>query len=203
MGQIYSAIDKNPEREKRLIWSSAGVDRSVMFKPKFIPAGDAKDLGVANDVYDKGFWGYSRGSPQDKIPNPALVASAWRYSKDETWAGLRLIGIGFKLLFKGDVSMRSIGGPIMIGQLAGMAGEQGATSFIWMMALISLNLGLLNLLPIPVLDGGQILFLAVEGVSRRKVSNAIKEKIMLVGLAMIVVLMIFATWNDIARLFVE
>lgn len=203
MGQIYSAIDEDPTKERLLEWSSEGERKTAMFKPRFIPAGEAKDLGIANDAYDKGFWGYSRGSPQDSIPNPALVSSAWRYSRKETWSGLRLIGVGFKLLFRGDVSLRSIGGPIMIGQLAGMAGEQGATSFIWMMALISLNLGLLNLLPIPVLDGGQILFLAVEGVFRRKVSREIKERIMLVGLAMIVALMIFATWNDIARLFVE
>jgi regulator of sigma E protease len=203
MGQIYSVIDEDPARERELAWSSGGERRSARFKPRFIPAGEAKDLGVANDVYDKGFWGYSRGSAPEKIPNPALVASAWRNSRTETWSGFRMIGIGFKLLFRGDVSMRSIGGPIMIGQLAGMAGEQGAASFIWMMALISLNLGLLNLLPIPVLDGGQILFLGVEAVSRRKVDRRIKERVMLVGLAMIVMLMLFATWNDIARLFVQ
>ena len=78
----------------------------------------------------------------------------------------------------------------------------GFRNHFWMMALISLNLGLLNLLPIPVLDGGQLIFIAVEGIIRKPVSLRIKERIMVVGLAMIVMLMLFATWNDISRLIV-
>ena len=96
---------------------------------------------------------------------PARLSSALRYAIDETWAGIKLIGIGFKLLASGRVSLRSLGGPIMIGQLAGQAGQQGVDAFFWIMALISLNLGLLNLLPIPVLDGGQIVF-GLNGVNK-------------------------------------
>ena len=90
----------------------------------------------------------------------------------------------------------------MIGQLAGQAGQAGPSHFFWMMALISLNLGLINLFPIPVLDGGQIVFIAVESITRQPISRTIKERVMLVGVAMILLLMVFATWNDIARLVV-
>ena len=202
LGQISSAVYKKPGEARMLEWSRNATRMTRSFKPRFIPAGQAKDLGIARDAYDKGFEIFAQTDPMKKISNPSLISSAWRYSKDETWAGIRMIGIGFKLLFRGEVSMRSIGGPIMIGQLAGMAGEQGPSSFFWMMALISLNLGLLNLLPIPVLDGGQLIFIAVEGIIRKPVSLRIKERIMVVGLAMIVMLMLFATWNDISRLIV-
>ena len=90
----------------------------------------------------------------------------------------------------------------MIGQLAGQAGQAGPSTFIWIMALISLNLGLLNLLPIPVLDGGQIVFIAVEAITRKPISLVIKERVMLAGIVMLLVLMLFATWNDIARILV-
>jgi regulator of sigma E protease len=202
LGQVSSAVYKKPNEAEVLEWSRKAQRMTGSFKPRFIPAGQAKDLGIAQDAYDKGFEIYAETDLMKKISNPSVISSAWRYSKDETWAGIRMIGIGFKLLFRGEVSMRSIGGPIMIGQLAGMAGEQGPSSFFWMMALISLNLGLINLLPIPVLDGGQLIFIAVEGIIRRPVSLRIKERVMVVGLAMIVMLMLFATWNDISRLIV-
>jgi regulator of sigma E protease len=68
------------------------------------------------------------------------------------------------------------------------------------MAMISLNLGLLNLMPVPVLDGGHIMILAVEGASRRDLSVRVKERILLVGAAMIIMLMVTVIYNDVARL---
>ena len=203
-GKIYAAINKDPEKTHQLTYSHQGTLITRAFKPKFLPEKQAsKELGITRDVFDKGFGGLTKKLPGTHIENPSLIASAVENAFDETWYGVRMIGIGFKLMFKGEVSMRSIGGPIMIGQLAGMAGSDGARSFFWMMALISLNLGLLNLLPIPVLDGGHIVFIGIEAITRRPVSPQIKEKVMLVGLAMLLMLMVFATWNDISRLIVS
>lgn len=203
LGQIYSALDEHPGKTNVLAWMRDGVEFKKPFKQNFIPAGEAGDLGIKRDSYDKGFWGFiGKTVLPEPIPNPTLITGAIRLAIDETWAGLRLIGIGFKLLFQGRVSMRSLGGPIMIGQLAGQAGKEGARTFFWMMALISLNLGLLNLLPIPILDGGQITFIAIEAVTRQPINQTIKERVMLAGVAMILLLMVFATWNDIARLVV-
>jgi len=201
-GQIWAAVDRQPDREHVLSWSRAGQRLEAPFKPKFIPAGEAGELGIARDAYDKGMWGFAKTAPVEPIPNPSLVGNALAYSWAETKNGIRMIGIGFKLLFEGEVSLRTLGGPIMIGQLAGMAGQQGASSFVWMMALISLNLALFNLLPIPVLDGGQLVFISFEAIKRRPISRLVKERVMLVGLAMILVILIFATWNDISRLIV-
>jgi regulator of sigma E protease len=200
---VFSALNTSPNDTVQLGWTRGGQKFEAEYKQKFIPAGEAKDLGIKQDAYDSGFWGF-RGKSilPTLIPNPALLLNAFRRAVDETWAGIRLIGIGFKLLVQGKVSMRSIGGVIMIGKLAGEAGQAGAGSFFWVMALISLNLGILNLLPIPVLDGGQIVIIAVESIIRRTLSRTVKEKIMLFGVAMLLMLMVFATWNDIARLFV-
>jgi regulator of sigma E protease len=201
-GQIWPAIDRRPDQERVLAWARDELRFEKPFKPKFIPAGEAGDLGIARDAYDKGFWGFAKTAKVEPIENPSLLGGALEYAWDETVSGMRMIAIGFKLLFKGEVSLRTLGGPIMIGQLAGMAGQQGADSFIWMMALISLNLALFNLLPIPVLDGGQLVFIAFEAIKRKPINRLIKERVMLVGLAMILVLLVFATWNDIARLIV-
>lgn len=198
---IIEAFNRDPKKSHRLAWIRGGERFEAALTQKFIPAGKKGDLGIERDTFDKGFWGWlGTTMPPEPIPNPHLVTGALAYAGSETWRGIRLIGIGFKLLFQGRVSMRSIGGPIMIGQLAGQAGQMGASSFFWIMALISLNLGLINLLPIPVLDGGQIVMVAIESITKRPISRTIKEKVMLVGVAMLLLLMVFATWNDIARI---
>ena len=203
LGQLFFALDREPDATHTLAWTRAGQRFERPFKASFIPAGEAGDLGIKRDTYDKGFWGLAgRLVDPPSVGNPALLSGALRHAVSETWGGLELIGLGFKLLFQGKVSMRSLGGPIMIGQLAGQAGQAGFGSFFWMMALISLNLGILNLLPIPVLDGGQIVFIAIEALTRRPINRVIKERVMLAGVAMVLLLMVFATWNDIARILV-
>lgn len=201
-GQIFMEINRKPDKERLLAWTRDGVEHKGMFKPDFIPAGKAGDLGVKRDAYDSGFWSVVSYAKPVLVPNRSLFTHAVKYSLMETAAGFRVIALGFKMLFEGTVSMRALGGPIMIGQLAGMAGQEGVSSFFWMMALISLNLGLLNLVPIPILDGGQIVLLGIEAMTRRPISRVIRERVMIAGLAMILVLMVFATWNDIARLVV-
>jgi regulator of sigma E protease len=103
-------------------------------------------------------------------------------------------------LFSGRISGRSVGGPILIGQMAGESARRGLDTFLSFMALISINLAVLNLLPIPVLDGGQFLFLLAEAVIRRPLPMKLREKLTTVGLVLIVLLMGLAFSNDIRRL---
>lgn len=105
----------------------------------------------------------------------------------------------FGRLVQGRVPMKSLGGPIMIYKVAGQAAEAGWDKFLWAMALISINLGILNLLPIPMLDGGHLIFFAVEAVRRRPVSLRFREIASFVGLSMILLLMLFAFKNDLER----
>jgi regulator of sigma E protease len=104
-------------------------------------------------------------------------------------------------LFSGRISRREVGGPILIGQLAGESARMGLDAFLAFMALISINLAVLNLLPVPVLDGGQFLFLLAEAVVRRPLPLKLRERLTMVGLVLIVLLMGLAFSNDIRRLF--
>jgi regulator of sigma E protease len=104
-------------------------------------------------------------------------------------------------MFKGLISPRTLGGPIAIGQMAGQSIRYGLSTFLEFMALISVNLAVLNLLPIPVLDGGQFVFLLAEGITRRPLSLKLRERLTAVGLVLIVLLMVFAFSNDILKAF--
>ncbi len=102
-------------------------------------------------------------------------------------------------MFSGRVSTRGIGGPIAIGIAAGQSAQLGITAFLAFMATISVNLAVLNMLPIPVLDGGQFLFLIGEAVLRRPLSPKLRERLTFVGLILIALLMVLAFSNDIRR----
>ena len=99
------------------------------------------------------------------------------------------------------IPSNTIGGPIMIFQMAGEQASQGALNFFTFMAVISINLGVLNLLPIPILDGGHILFLGIEAVIRRPLNENVVMIAQKVGLVLLLSLMAFAFYNDIVRLF--
>ena len=94
-----------------------------------------------------------------------------------------------------------MGGPILIGQMAAQEARAGIEPLIAFIGLISVNLAIINLLPIPVLDGGAFLFLLVEGVIRRPLPVRVREAFSMVGLALVVLLMVIAFKNDIFRLF--
>lgn len=104
-------------------------------------------------------------------------------------------------MLTGRVSGRSIGGPILIGQMAAASAEAGVGVFFGFLGVISINLAVLNLLPIPILDGGQFLFLLAEGILRRPLSLKLRERLTMVGLILVLALMAFAFWNDLRRVF--
>ena len=102
-------------------------------------------------------------------------------------------------LFSGRVSVKQLQGPVGISQMAGQAMRRGPLDVISLMVLISINLGILNLLPIPILDGGNILLLAIEGVMRRDLSLSFKERFVQVGLVFLLVIFAIVMYNDILR----
>jgi regulator of sigma E protease len=113
---------------------------------------------------------------------------------------VRLTVLGIARIVTGDISFKTVGGPIMLFSIASEAAEEGWGSFLFKMALISVNLGLMNLLPIPVLDGGHIAQAALEGVTRRPLSVRAREIANLVGIVLLFTLMLFVFKNDIVRL---
>ncbi len=101
----------------------------------------------------------------------------------------------------GDVSPKNLGGPVLIAQIAGQQAQRGMGSFFFFVAILSVNLGVLNLLPIPVLDGGHLLFFLIEAIIGRPVELKNRERAQQVGLFILIFVMIYAFYNDIARFF--
>jgi regulator of sigma E protease len=105
-----------------------------------------------------------------------------------------------KDLFTGEASPKQLMGPVGIAQLSGESAQAGWIALLGLMASISLNLGLLNLMPIPVLDGGHIFIMAIETISRRDFSLAVKEKMLFVGFVLLMTLMVTVIYNDLTRI---
>jgi len=105
-----------------------------------------------------------------------------------------------KKLFVGEISIKTLGGPLMIAQVAGQAAESGLTAFLSLMAFLSLQLGILNLLPIPVLDGGFLVFFGIEALRGKPMSEKVMGIVQNIGIGLLVLLMVFVTYNDIIRL---
>ena len=106
-----------------------------------------------------------------------------------------------KKMVVGSVPAESVGGPILIAQMLGQQAKAGLVPLLLLAALISVNLGLLNLFPIPVLDGGSILFCFIEMLIRRPVPEKVQECSMKIGASLLIALMVFATFNDVMRWF--
>jgi regulator of sigma E protease len=131
-------------------------------------------------------------------PVDALAASV-----SQTWAVTKLTAISIVKLIDGTLSAKTLGGPILIAQIAGVQAKEGMVPFLLFMALLSINLAVLNLLPIPVLDGGHLLFYLIELVVRRPVSLKWRERAQQVGFALLIMLMIWVFMMDVDRLHIK
>jgi len=129
----------------------------------------------------------------------SLLAVGQAFSKTGEYSMLTLVAL-YKMV-KGDVSPKTLGGPLLIAQMAGQQAREGLGSFFFFVAILSINLGVLNLLPIPVLDGGHLLFFLLEGILGRPVKLKHRERAQQVGIFVLIMIMIYAFYNDIARFF--
>jgi len=108
--------------------------------------------------------------------------------------------ISIAKIFEGKISAKTIGGPLLIAQLAGQQAKAGVLSLVIFMAVISINLVILNILPIPVLDGWHILIFLIEAVFRKPVSLKIRERAQQVGVFIIILIMLLVFYNDLSRI---
>ena len=138
-----------------------------------------------------------KGSTVIKRNNPF---SACGIALRQTWMIARLTVVSIVKMFQGIVSPKSLGGPIMIAQLAGSQVREGIIPFALFMALLSINLAILNLLPIPVLDGGHLFFYLIEIVTGREVNLRWRETAQQIGFFLLILLMVFVFIVDIERL---
>ena len=167
-----------------------GTRQDLTIQPE--PAKDAD----GSSIYRIGV----RGPKETQQFRRVSFASAFGSASSITWSGTKqLVDVVGKLV-TGRLSIKQLQGVVGIADRAGEAVQEGTFAVVSLMAIISLNLGVLNLLPIPILDGGHILLLAIEGIRRRDLSLAFKERFVQVGFVFLLLLFVVVMYNDIVRL---
>jgi len=192
--QVLAVVSDAPGRPLAFDLVRAGAPLSLTITPEpqevaTPPAGEVKTVGRIG-----------LGPRGTVVSAPLSFAGATVRGWDRTWdmAGSVLTVLGG--LFRGSVSVSQLGGPVEIARSSVAAAQSGAANLWLLVAFLSVNLAVLNLLPIPLLDGGQILLQLAEGVWRRPFSPMVREWYARVGLAAIAVLFITVTFNDVKRL---
>jgi len=182
--QLVDAISGSPDKPVEMLVRRGGEDVTLSVTPEL--RGNRGMIGVTIAEPTKTF-----------KPGPweALTLSVERNVEG---AGLIFRTIGG--LFVGETSLKALQGPVAIAQLSGESAQIGWAALFSLMATLSLNLGLLNLFPIPMLDGGHILIMALEGIARRDFSMQVKEKMLLAGFVVILMLMVTVIYNDLTRI---
>ena len=184
---LMEIIQASPDIALTLRIRRDGVQQAIVVTPRLVD--DVGLIGVGLN-------------PEMRIVEPGpFEAFTMSLEQNYEWSGLIFQAL-WGLLTR-DVSPTQLVGPVGIAQLSGDAAQAGWVVLFGLMAMISINLGILNLLPIPVLDGGHIFILAMEGVSRRDFSLQIKERMMFVGFALLMTLMVTVIYNDLTRTWVE
>ncbi len=184
--ELTNIIHSNPEKPLQIEWIRNGEIFSSEITPRQQKIQD-KNIGLIGISFPM--------QEQDISLAQSLIHGA-NYS----WQITKLIGVSLNMIISGQQDIKeAFAGPIMIAKLAKDSAREGESNFIAFVAFLSLNLGLLNLLPIPVLDGGHILFLLVEAIIRRPISPKVKIVIQQIGMALIIALMLFVIVNDIRR----
>jgi regulator of sigma E protease len=182
--QLSEAIGRNPLKPITLSVMRGGQPLEITVTPR--REGDVGRIGIsiANEL---------------KRIQPGPLGAVW-LSVQRNWefAGLILRTLGG--LISGETSPKQLMGPVGIAQLSGESAQEGWISLFALMASISLNLGLLNLLPVPVLDGGHILIMALEGAARRDFSIRVKERMLFAGFVLLMLLMVTVIYNDLTRI---
>lgn len=173
------------------------VQREGLIVPLVVtPAADKATVdGKTVEVGKIGISGPGRSIIRASNPLMAIVQGV-----QATWGWTELTAIGIYKMVAGEISSKNIGGPLTIANMSGEAAAQGMSSVVFLIAILSINLGVLNLLPIPILDGGHLLFFAIEAILRKPLGDRQREIAQQVGLLLLVSIMVFAFWNDIERL---
>jgi regulator of sigma E protease len=183
-GQLIRMMAPHAGREVELTIRRNGVEQRVRLTP-ILREG-------------RGMMGVTPHDRTKSFKPSALEAIALSVGRNFEFGGLIFKTLGG--LFVGETSPRQLMGPVAIAQLSGESAAAGWIALFTLMASISLNLGLLNLLPIPVLDGGHIFIMALEGIARRDFSMAVKEKMFLAGFVLLMMLMVTVVYNDLTRI---
>ena len=170
-----------------------GKSFDVKITPKEI-----EDKNIFGEVVNRKMIGV--GPSGETVIQRENLVNAFPRALQRTYHISELTVLGLYKLVMGTISSKNIGGPILILQTAGKTAREGKSTFLNFVAIISINLAIVNVLPIPILDGGHILFYAIELIIRRQIPRRTIEMAQRVGIAILILIMAFAFYNDIARM---
>jgi regulator of sigma E protease len=187
---IASAAMVNAGSPMTVEFERAGVAKTVTITPRIVETRD-RFGGVSRH----GRLGIARSGQQ--VVEQVGPIKALYYGVVDTWGITKSIGRTLRQIVMGERSLDELGGPIKTGQMTGQQASLGVLSFIVFMAFFSINLGFINLIPIPMLDGGHLLLYAVEAVRRQPIGAKVQEWAFMSGFAAIMTLMVVLTWNDL------
>jgi len=189
---IQRTIALNVGTQVALVYERAGANHSVSLTPKVLRTTD--HLGME---HVKGLLGISSTEVIFRQLDPAQAVGE---SIHEVWniTTGTLRGVGQMIM--GVRGTDELGGPLRIAEMSGKVAKDGVPAFIWFIVVISVNLGLINLFPVPLLDGGHLLFYVVEALRGRPLSERVQEIGARIGALLVLSLMLFATWNDLVHL---
>jgi regulator of sigma E protease len=200
-GDTFVSVNGTPIRSSMRLLEAIGKSRGSPIDLEYARNGQDHHTTVT-PVWDESSKSWRIGaaleSPVEivKLPFREAVSEAWRQNVQSA----KLIYQFIEGIIERRMSAKSLEGPIRIAQMSGQAAREGATVYIGLMAAVSLNLAIFNLLPIPILDGGVILMLLVEMLLRRDLSVRIKEAIVRVGFVFLMMVVVFVLYNDIAKM---
>lgn len=190
--EVQEIVRDNPGVPLRVVVSRDAKEVTLTVTPQV-----REDSDRFGNKHRIGFLGVSGGSRQfvrHPLPEAAIRAVEETYSLSAT----TLTAVGQMIV--GTRTADDLGGPLRIAEMSGEVAQIGFVSLVWFLAVLSINLGLINLFPVPVLDGGHLLFYAAEAIRGKPLGPKAQELGFRIGLALVVGLMVFATWNDLMHL---
>lgn len=191
--EVRTVVLAGPERPMRLRILRDGRRTSMTVVPQRYSYTDSR--GTARTV---GRIGIGVAPPPLKRHGP--IAALWA-AVGETWSLTAITATAIGQMFTGKREFRDIGGPLRIAEMSGDMAQIGLYAFVWFMAAISLSLCLINLLPVPMLDGGHLLYYGIEAIRGKPLGEKAQEFGFRIGMALVLTLMVVVTWNDLLRLF--
>jgi len=207
-GDLIVAIDGSPIERFEEIVRTVRLFPGVPLEFKVRRDGQEINLTATPDVIDQegrfghqryGQLGISRTGLDRELVRHGPFTAIWR-ATEETYILTGSIFSAIGQIINGTRTTKEIGGPIRIAQMSGDVWQAGLISVLMFATVLSINLGLINLFPVPMLDGGHLMFYAIEALRGRPLGEPAQENGMRIGLAMVLALMVFATWNDLVQL---
>jgi regulator of sigma E protease len=187
--QVVEKVRSSPGQALPIVLKRGGETRTVTLTPR----GERENGATVGKIG-------AAGMPSEPAFRKLAFGEALSYGTRQTIGMVKLLLTTLRDLFTGALSPRNLGGLLAIGEASGESAERGPAEYLFFLAFLSVNLAVLNLLPIPILDGGHLMFLAVEAIRGRPLSLEARIRLSHVGLIIVVGLMLWANGNDVVRL---